>query len=52
LVIFVVWVGLVLMMGFVIVDFSIFSWLLMVWLWVMVLFVNVVEVVVEGCGKV
>ena len=50
-VMFVVWVGSVLVTGLAVADPSIFSWLIAVWLWFTVLFANLAEAVAEGRGK-
>ena len=50
-VMFVVWVGSVLVTGLAVVDPSVFSWLIAVWLWFTVLFANLAEAVAEGRGK-
>jgi potassium-transporting ATPase ATP-binding subunit len=50
-VMFVVWVGSVLVTGLAVVDPSVFSWLIVVWLWFTVLFANLAEAVAEGRGK-
>jgi K+-transporting ATPase ATPase B chain len=50
-VMFVVWVGSVLVTGSAVVDPSVFAWLIAVWLWFTVLFANLAEAVAEGRGK-
>jgi potassium-transporting ATPase ATP-binding subunit len=50
-VMFVVWVGSVLVTGLAIADPSVFSWLVAIWLWFTVLFANLAEAVAEGRGK-
>ena len=50
-VMFVVWVGSVLTTVLAVVDPSVFSWLIAVWLWLTVLFANLAEAVAEGRGK-
>jgi potassium-transporting ATPase ATP-binding subunit len=50
-VMFVVWVGSVLVTGLAVDDPSVFSWLIAVWLWFTVLFANLAEAVAEGRGK-
>jgi K+-transporting ATPase ATPase B chain len=55
-VMFVVWVGSVLVTGLAVLesvtaDPSVFSWLIAVWLWFTVLFANLAEAVAEGRGK-
>ncbi len=50
-VVFVVWVGSVFSTVLVIVDPSLFGWLIAGWLWLTVLFANVAEAVAEGRGK-
>jgi K+-transporting ATPase ATPase B chain len=50
-VMFVVWVGSVLVTGLAVADPSVFSWLVAVWLWFTVLFANLAEAVAEGRGK-
>ena len=50
-VMFVVWVGSVLVTALAVVDPSVFSWLIAVWLWFTVLFANLAEAVAEGRGK-
>jgi potassium-transporting ATPase ATP-binding subunit len=50
-VMFVVWVGSVLVTGLAVADPSVFSWLIAVWLWFTVLFANLAEAVAEGRGK-
>jgi K+-transporting ATPase ATPase B chain len=50
-VMFVVWVGSVLVTGLAVADPSVFSWLIAVWLWFTVLFANLAESVAEGRGK-
>ncbi|MDT7581940.1 MAG: potassium-transporting ATPase ATP-binding subunit [Pseudonocardiales bacterium] len=50
-VMFVVWLGSVLVTGSAIVDPSVFAWLIAVWLWFTVLFANLAEAVAEGRGK-
>ncbi len=50
-VMFVVWVGSVLVTGLAIADSSVFAWLIAAWLWVTVLFANLAEAVAEGRGK-
>ena len=48
---FVVWVGSVVVTALAVVDPSIFSWLIAIWLWFTVLFANLAEAVAEGRGK-
>jgi K+-transporting ATPase ATPase B chain len=50
-VMFVVWVGSVLVTGSAIADPSVFAWLIAIWLWFTVLFANLAEAVAEGRGK-
>jgi potassium-transporting ATPase ATP-binding subunit len=50
-VMFVVWLGSVLVTGSAVVDPSVFAWLIAVWLWFTVLFANLAEAVAEGRGK-
>ncbi|GAA0930344.1 potassium-transporting ATPase subunit KdpB [Pseudonocardia zijingensis] len=50
-VMFVVWVGSVLVTLDAIVSPSVFGWLITVWLWFTVLFANLAEAVAEGRGK-
>ena len=50
-VMFVVWVGSVLVTGLAVADPSVFSWLIALWLWFTVLFANLAEAVAEGRGK-
>jgi K+-transporting ATPase ATPase B chain len=50
-VMFVVWVGSVLVTVFAIVGPSVFAWLIAIWLWFTVLFANLAEAVAEGRGK-
>ena len=50
-VMFVVWVGSVLVTVLAAVDPSLFSWLIAIWLWFTVLFANLAEAVAEGRGK-
>jgi K+-transporting ATPase ATPase B chain len=50
-VMFVVWVGSVLVTVAAVVDPSVFAWLIAVWLWFTVLFANLAEAVAEGRGK-
>jgi K+-transporting ATPase ATPase B chain len=50
-VMFVVWVGSVLVTGSAIVQPSVFAWLIAIWLWFTVLFANLAEAVAEGRGK-
>ncbi|WP_018331476.1 potassium-transporting ATPase subunit KdpB [Actinomycetospora chiangmaiensis] len=50
-VMFVVWIGSVLVTVAAIVDPSVFAWLVAVWLWFTVLFANLAEAVAEGRGK-
>ena len=50
-VMFVVWVGSVLVTGLAVVDPSVFAWLIAVWLWFTVVFANLAEAVAEGRGK-
>ncbi|RZQ64756.1 potassium-transporting ATPase subunit KdpB [Amycolatopsis suaedae] len=50
-VMFVVWVGSVLVTVFAVVDPSVFTVLIAVWLWFTVLFANLAEAVAEGRGK-
>jgi len=50
-VMFVVWVGSVVVTALAVVDPSIFSWLIAIWLWFTVLFANLAEAVAEGRGK-
>ncbi len=55
-VMFVVWVGSVLVTGLAIAETingepSVFAWLIAVWLWLTVLFANLAEAVAEGRGK-
>jgi potassium-transporting ATPase ATP-binding subunit len=50
-VMFVVWVGSVLVTGLAVADPSVFSWLIAVWLWFTVLSANLAEAVAEGRGK-
>jgi len=50
-VMFVVWVGSVLVTGSAIADPSVFAWLIAVWLWITVLFANLAEAVAEDRGK-
>ena len=50
-VMFVVWVGSVLVTGLASIEPSVFSWLIAVWLWFTVLFANLAEAVAEGRGK-
>ena len=50
-VMFVVWVGSVLVTGLAIAQPSVFAWLIAVWLWFTVLFANLAEAVAEGRGK-
>ena len=50
-VMFVVWVGSAVVTALAVVDPSIFSWLIAIWLWFTVLFANLAEAVAEGRGK-
>jgi K+-transporting ATPase ATPase B chain len=50
-VMFVVWVGSVVVTVFAIIEPGVFSWLIAVWLWFTVLFANLAEAVAEGRGK-
>ncbi|MDN5859150.1 MAG: potassium-transporting ATPase subunit KdpB [Pseudonocardia sp.] len=50
-VMFVVWVGSVLVTVLAVVDPSLFAWLIAAWLWLTVLFANLAEAVAEGRGK-
>jgi len=50
-VMFVVWVGSVLVTVLAAVDPSVFAWLIAAWLWFTVLFANLAEAVAEGRGK-
>jgi K+-transporting ATPase ATPase B chain len=50
-VMFVVWVGSVVVTVFAILQPSVFSWLIALWLWITVLFANLAEAVAEGRGK-
>ena len=50
-VMFVVWVGSVLVTGLAVADPGVFSWLIAVWMWFTVLFANLAEAVAEGRGK-
>ncbi|GEL16699.1 potassium-transporting ATPase subunit KdpB [Pseudonocardia asaccharolytica] len=50
-VMFVVWVGSVLVTGLSVADPSLFAWLIAAWLWFTVLFANLAETVAEGRGK-
>ena len=50
-VMFVVWVGSVLVTALAVVDPSIFSWLIAIGLWFTVIFANLAEAVAEGRGK-
>ncbi|TQM37821.1 potassium-transporting ATPase subunit KdpB [Pseudonocardia cypriaca] len=50
-VMFVVWVGSVLVTGLAIAQPSVFAWLIAVWLWLTVVFANLAEAVAEGRGK-
>ncbi|OLT12494.1 potassium-transporting ATPase subunit B [Pseudonocardia sp. CNS-139] len=50
-VMFVVWVGSVVVTVFAILQPSVFAWLIAVWLWFTVLFANLAEAVAEGRGK-
>ena len=50
-VIFVVWIGSFSSTVLAITEPSVFSWLIVVWLWLTVLFANVAEAVAEGRGK-
>ncbi|WP_084211242.1 potassium-transporting ATPase subunit KdpB [Pseudonocardia acaciae] len=50
-VMFVVWVGSVLVTIQAVVEPSLFSWLIAVWLWLTVIFANLAEAVAEGRGK-
>ncbi|MBO0850954.1 MAG: potassium-transporting ATPase subunit KdpB, partial [Pseudonocardia sp.] len=50
-VMFVVWVGSVLVTIQAIVQPSLFAWLIAVWLWLTVIFANLAEAVAEGRGK-
>ncbi|HVH22533.1 MAG TPA: HAD-IC family P-type ATPase, partial [Pseudonocardia sp.] len=50
-VMFVVWVGSVLVTGCAIAEPSVFAWLIAIWLWFTVLFANLAEAVAEGRGK-
>jgi K+-transporting ATPase ATPase B chain len=50
-VMFVVWLGSVLVTGSAVVDPSVFAWLIAIWLWFTVLFANLAEAVAEGRGK-
>ncbi|MEJ2871035.1 potassium-transporting ATPase subunit KdpB [Actinomycetospora sp. OC33-EN08] len=50
-VMFVVWVGSVVVTVSAVVDPSVFAWLVTVWLWFTVLFANLAEAVAEGRGK-
>jgi K+-transporting ATPase ATPase B chain len=50
-VMFVVWVGSVLVTDSAIADPSLFAWLIALWLWFTVLFANLAESVAEGRGK-
>jgi potassium-transporting ATPase ATP-binding subunit len=50
-VMFVVWVGSVLVTGLAIAHPSVFAWLIAGWLWLTVLFANLAEAVAEGRGK-
>jgi potassium-transporting ATPase ATP-binding subunit len=50
-VMFVVWVGSVVVTVSAIVDPSVFAWLIAVWLWFTVVFANLAEAVAEGRGR-
>ena len=50
-VMFVVWVGSVVVTVFAIIQPSVFAWLIAVWLWFTVIFANLAEAVAEGRGK-
>jgi potassium-transporting ATPase ATP-binding subunit len=50
-VMFVVWIGSVLVTIEAIVQPSVFAWLIAVWLWLTVIFANLAEAVAEGRGK-
>ncbi|MFC5137923.1 potassium-transporting ATPase subunit KdpB [Actinomycetospora rhizophila] len=50
-VMFVVWVGSVVVTVAAIVDPSVFAWLIAVWLWFTVVFANLAEAVAEGRGR-
>src|SRR4029450_12322436 len=50
-VMFVVWIGSVLVTGCAIAEPSVFAWLIAIWLWFTVLFANLAEAVAEGRGK-
>ncbi|MFC5994456.1 potassium-transporting ATPase subunit KdpB [Pseudonocardia hispaniensis] len=50
-VMFVVWVGSVLVTVLAVADPSVFAWLIAAWLWFTVLFANLAEAVAEGRGK-
>ncbi|QYN37449.1 potassium-transporting ATPase subunit KdpB [Pseudonocardia sp. DSM 110487] len=50
-VMFVVWVGSVLVTELAIAQPSVFAWLIAIWLWLTVLFANLSEAVAEGRGK-
>jgi K+-transporting ATPase ATPase B chain len=50
-VMFVVWVGSVIVTGLAIAHPSVFAWLIAVWLWLTVVFANLAEAVAEGRGK-
>jgi potassium-transporting ATPase ATP-binding subunit len=50
-VMFVVWVGSVLVTGLAIAQPTVFAWLIAIWLWLTVLFANLAEAVAEGRGK-
>ncbi|MDT7745194.1 MAG: potassium-transporting ATPase ATP-binding subunit, partial [Actinomycetota bacterium] len=50
-VMFVVWVGSVVVTVSAIVDPSVFAWLVAVWLWFTVVFANLAEAVAEGRGR-
>jgi potassium-transporting ATPase ATP-binding subunit len=50
-VMFVVWVGSVLVTVLAVISPSVFAWLIAVWLWFTVIFANLAEAVAEGRGK-
>jgi K+-transporting ATPase ATPase B chain len=50
-VMFVVWIGSVLVTVSAIVQPSVFAWLIAIWLWLTVIFANLAEAVAEGRGK-
>jgi K+-transporting ATPase ATPase B chain len=50
-VMFVVWIGSVLVTASAIVQPSVFAWLIAIWLWLTVIFANLAEAVAEGRGK-